>query len=220
MQQPAMTLIFRPGVIAVLAAATIAAAFLFRHLDRGYVELLDGDREEAVRLIGERATSGDAFAGLLAGHLIAQQVGDEQENCESRRYFRLSGDGGNRLAQTMYVANRLKWDTSGPACRWIRESLEQLVGTSGGMAAAQLSVILRQKACGNPDELLSLAYLRKSADLGLAASGEQLERNAPLKGYRKEDIRAEADSIPLRPVTDRTWPAILAAEPRDICRFD
>jgi hypothetical protein len=67
MQQPAMTLIFRPGVIAVLAAATIGATLLFRHLDRGYVELLDGDVEDAVRQIGERAASGDAFAGLLAG---------------------------------------------------------------------------------------------------------------------------------------------------------
>jgi TPR repeat protein len=220
MQQPAMTLIFRPGVIAVLAAATIGATLLFRHLDRGYVELLDGDVEDAVRQIGERAASGDAFAGLLAGHLIAQQGGDEQENCESRRYFRLSGDGGNRLAQTMYVTNRLKWDTSGPACRWIRDSLEQLVGTSGGMAAAQLSILLRQKACGNTDGLLSLAYLRKSADLGLAASGELLERDAPLKGYRKEDIRAKADSIPVRPVTDRTWSEILAAEPRGICSFN
>ena len=219
MQQPAMTLIFRPGVIAVLAAATIGAVFLFRHIDRGYVEFTAGDETEAIRLLGERALAGDAFAGLIAGLTVDRSSNTREDVCDSRRFFRLAARDGNPVARSLYVANRLKRDSSPPACRWIRKSLEKLIGTADGIAAAHLSAVLRQEACGNPDEVLALAYLQKAVDLGLAGIGEQLEQQVRRSGMDRDEIRQLADLIPAHDVSNDNWTEILATEPSGFCNF-
>lgn len=208
--------ILRPGIAALLLLLCFGAGLVVRHVDRGYVEYVEGDRVRAETILTERGMAGDAWAAFVAGGLVAARRSSAGDFCTARFLWRRAGDGGVAEARSAYVGITAEINRDAATCRWANRSLERLLGQHPEHAAEIRGFLARSPICG-PDAHTAYIWFRAAEIAGSAHAGDAVDALAGETGLTRPGTEAAAMKLLPSVATDPDWPSILAAEPPGSC---
>lgn len=208
--------ILRPGIAAALLLLCLGLGLVVRHVDRGYVELVERDLARAEILLKERAEDGDGRAAFVAGGIVAARRSSPDDFCAARSLWRKAGNAGVPEARSAYVGITFEINRNTETCAWAADSLTRLLGEAPRFAAEQRGFVERSPVCSR-DPRTALLWFRAAELSGSAHAGDAVDVLLAETGLSRDNIEPEARSLlPAHPA-EPNWQAILDSEPASAC---
>lgn len=208
--------ILRPGIAVALLLLCFGLGLVVRHVDRGYVELVERDFARAEILLTERAEDGDGRAAFVAGGLVGARRSSPGDFCAARALWRKAGDEGVPEARSAYVGITFEINRNTETCAWAADALSELLGETPRYAAETRGTLERSPICGR-DPRTALLWFRAAELSGSVHAGDAVDVLLADTGLSRDNIEPEARSLlPAHPA-EPNWQAILDSEPASAC---
>lgn len=208
--------ILRPGIAVALLLLCFGLGLVVRHVDRGYVELVERDPARAEVLLTERAEDGDGRAAFIAGGLVAARRSSLGDFCAARALWRKAGEEGVPEARSAYVGITFEINRNTETCAWAADALSELLGETPRFAAETRGTLERSPICGR-QPAAALTWFRAAELAGSVHAGDAVDALLAETGLTRGDVDADARALLAAGPVTPDWQAILAAEPPSAC---